>query len=487
MAAALVEDVTGTPRSTRIKNLLPDEGNDEHRLGNILEKLLSIAMASIQFGSKDRAPKKIPVDAESAADLLVLVGAAFDQHQLDQSRKILFQPGRRPASHHTPTPAQAATQQALTTGAFDFQSAEINVKLDTLAEQVAALTKAIQKPAGPTTGTAGPSYALAASKHAPKPNQTAHTEPGTRAKKPAPKQPSTRSTTTITLTQIDPAHPVFTDQATPRLLVALNSHLAKSKVKLSETSKTCIEVKSIQRHMSNDMVLYLESPATADSLRKQVNTWLPAFSNQLAIKPDTHAVLVHGIPTTFNPQNPDHLEDLIASNGDRLANITAVRWMNPKVVEEEQKRYSSIIILLNDREAAQRCAKDQIWYRFNKKRTELGKRPPTRCFNCLKSGHPAAACPNPPLCPYCGDGHHAHTCSLKGKTPPKCTSCAREKMKRDTHVNIKGIFAANPTDMMHSPFDPKCAVRQAPTPVDESSHSLRITTRSDENDMMINV
>lgn len=269
--------------------------------------------------------------------------------------------------------------------------------------------------------------------------------------------------------------------------MALNSHLTKSQVKLAETSKTCIEVKSIQRHMSNDMVLYLESPSIADSLRKQANVWLSAFSSRLAIKPDTYAVLVHCIPTSFNPQNPDHLEDLIASNGDRLANITAVRWMNPKVIEEEQKRYSSIIILLNDRDAAQRCVKDQLWYRFNKKRTELGRRPPTRCFNCLKTGHSAAACPSPPLCPYCADGHHAHTCSLKGKTPPKCTSCAREKMKKDTHVNIKVIFAANPTDMMHSPFDPKCAVRQTPTPTDESTHSIRITTRTDENDMMINV
>lgn len=104
MTATLVEEVTGTPRSTRIKNLLPDEGTDENRLGKILEKLLNVAMASIQFGSKGRAPKKIPLDAESAADLLVLVGAAFDQHQLDQARKALFQPGRRPVSGHAPTP-----------------------------------------------------------------------------------------------------------------------------------------------------------------------------------------------------------------------------------------------------------------------------------------------------------------------------------------------------------------------------------------------
>lgn len=210
--------------------------------------------------------------------------------------------------------------------------------------------------------------------------------------------------------------------------------------------------------MSNDITLYLESQGRADPRRKQVSVWLPTFSGQLTIKPDTHAVLVHSIPTTFNPENPEHLEDLIASNGDCLSSITAIRWMNPKVIEEEQERYSSIIILLSDSEAALRCIKDQVWYRFNKKRTKLGKRPPTLCYNCLKGGHAAASCPTPPLRLYCGDSHHAHTGRNKRKTPPKCTLRAMKNMKHDVQVKIKGIFAANPIDMLHSPFDPKCAV-----------------------------
>lgn len=90
LTPAHIEEVTGKPRSTCIKNLLPEGSSDEHQLGNILEKLLSIAMVSIQFGSKGQAPKKILVDADSAAEILVLVGAAFDQHQLDQSKKTLF-------------------------------------------------------------------------------------------------------------------------------------------------------------------------------------------------------------------------------------------------------------------------------------------------------------------------------------------------------------------------------------------------------------
>lgn len=61
------------------------------------------------------------------------------------------------------------------------------------------------------------------------------------------------------------------------------------------------------------------------------------------MKEETYAILVHGIPTTFNPKNPEHLEDLIASNGDRLSSFSAIRWMNIKSVEEDNKRYSSLI------------------------------------------------------------------------------------------------------------------------------------------------
>lgn len=221
----------------------------------------------------------------------------------------------------------------------------------------------------------------------------------------------------------------MTDQTPPRILVALNSHLASKQIKTHENNKLCVEVRSVKRHTFNDLILHLESPSHAETLRKSVETWLPSFSPNLTLKPKTHAILVHGIPTTFNPQNPDHLEDLIASNGDRLASLKSIRWMNTKEVEEEKKNYPSIILFLADREAAQRCVRDQIWYRFNKKRTEAGKKPPPRCYNCLKAGHTAAACPQKALCPYCGDEHHAHTCTKKGTTPPPSARRAHAKRK----------------------------------------------------------
>lgn len=63
-------------------------------------------------------------------------------------------------------------------------------------------------------------YALAASKHAPKSHQTAPKATETGHRKPAPRLTAHKLTTTITLTQKDPNHPVFADQDALKLLVA---------------------------------------------------------------------------------------------------------------------------------------------------------------------------------------------------------------------------------------------------------------------------
>lgn len=249
----------------------------------------------------------------------------------------------------------------------------------------------------------------------------------------------------------------------PKLVMALNEMIRQCNVKLQPTDHHTIQVKTVQRRPSNQLVLHLENQASAKALAERQADWLPKLSTNLELKPERHAVLVHGIPTTFDPKIEDHLEDLVASNREMLSSITSVRWLNQKAVEEDKKRYSSLLITMTSADHAALCVKNQVWYRYKKHRTELGRRAPIRCFNCMKTGHAASACPSPPLCPYCGEAHHAHTCKAKGLSPPKCTSCARAKKNHSPHLTIPQIFEAHATDLGHSPFDPRCAVRVAQT------------------------
>lgn len=266
---------------------------------------------------------------------------------------------------------------------------------------------------------------------------------------------------TVTLSQVNPAAPAWTTETTLQLVRATNVILKEANVRLKETDNGPIQIKAVQRHYSNDLVLHVETPAHAKALKDTASSWLPSLSQSLAIKPDLHAVLVHGVPTTFDPAIEEHLEDLRVSNGEMLSSMTSVRWVNPKAIEDGEKHFSSLIILLTNADHASQCVKEQVWYRFKKRRTEAGRRPPVRCYNCLKTGHTASACPATPLCPHCGDDHLAHTCKFKNNTVKKCTSCARAKKELSPHLTMKNIFEGFETDLAHSPFSPLCAVRVA--------------------------
>lgn len=473
------EEVTYTPRSTRIRNLFPTSGSDAP-LGDMIDKLLEVAMSSIVLG---RQTKKVQVDVNSAADVLVLIGAIHDRYQLDAARRCIFQPGRQtqPGPQAPPPPPQLDPLRALAANTtFDFQAAGVMDKLSELAAQVSNLTTMVQqdKP-GPRRQPRGPLYALAASKHAPESQAAAPTRPPKSAGRPQARQ----TLNTITLVPVDNATPACISTPVPKLVIALNAIIKEGGIKLQPADPHTIQVKTIQRRPSNQLVLHLEKQAYAKALAERQADWLPKLSTSLELKPERHAVLMHGIPTTFDPKIEDHLEDLIASNGDMLSSVTNIRWLNQKAVEEDKKNYSSLLITMNNADHAALCVKNQVWYRYKKHRTELGRRAPIRCFNCLKTGHAASACPSPPLCPYCGEAHHAHTCKAKGLSPPKCTSCARAKQRQSSHLTIPQIFETHITDLAHSPFDPKCAVRIAQT-LHRPQPDQELSNRSDEDAAM---
>ncbi|KAH9807410.1 hypothetical protein DFH28DRAFT_938655 [Melampsora americana] len=89
-----VQEVTGTPRTERMARLIP--GCEEDRsLTVMLAKLVAVANDAIQLPAKGRIAKKISIDTDTAADLLVLINGAFDLNEFEKSKRQLF---RKPAS-----------------------------------------------------------------------------------------------------------------------------------------------------------------------------------------------------------------------------------------------------------------------------------------------------------------------------------------------------------------------------------------------------
>lgn len=120
----------------------------------------------------------------------------------------------------------------------------------------------------------------------------------------------------------------------PALIIAINNILTSLNIKESPADVKPIQVRLVHRHPSNDLVLYTTTSNQAEKLRNLGDKWLPMFSKKLTLRLQIFTVVVHGIPTSFNPTCPDHLEMLKAMNPDTLSTPPLfVKWISPQAVQ----------------------------------------------------------------------------------------------------------------------------------------------------------
>ncbi|EGG03975.1 uncharacterized protein MELLADRAFT_108877 [Melampsora larici-populina 98AG31] len=149
-------ELTGSPRTNRMQDLFPG-GAESRSLKEMVGKLLEVIKAGFPLANKSKKAQKISVDVETAADILVLTGAVYDKVMYDDARRNFT------------TPAALAGAESKSRPII-FKGKATDDTLAALTEQMAYLTSAVenlqpkqQQKKGPTA----PSYALAASKHAP--------------------------------------------------------------------------------------------------------------------------------------------------------------------------------------------------------------------------------------------------------------------------------------------------------------------------------
>ncbi|KAG0143929.1 hypothetical protein CROQUDRAFT_65673 [Cronartium quercuum f. sp. fusiforme G11] len=244
-AQDLAEDVSRTPRSAQMANLCP-EGHTNTSLEDLINKLLGTMNAAFQLGNKRANTKSITIGIETAADLLVLhcqdicIGWAYP---------MFYHPKICDAVHPPTLPGQDGS---------------VKDQLKVLTEQVQQLASANnpqqqQRPAGPQLN----SYALAASKHAPKSHVMKKQKPPQRRIISTKKK---RAPNTILLNQIDARKPDLTEIPLAAIIRDLNLQLRTQKIKLKEEDAHTISLKAVQHLPSNDLVIHLISEAHADRL-----------------------------------------------------------------------------------------------------------------------------------------------------------------------------------------------------------------------------
>lgn len=467
-----VDEITGTPRSARIAKLFPGgSGAASKPLKVLNERLIDATRATLI--PKTKTSKSVKVDVDSAADILLLEGLIQEQASLNEARRVVFEPGRQTIA----SPFTAPSSQ------FEFCVSSLSDKLDLVVEQLTKLGSFQNGPAPGKQAQAVKSYALAASKHAPEPaTQTYGTRPARRAQPKPVVGP--RPDHSITLNQRDPANIAGSDKSIPELIRYLNAQLKVCKVKLTPSDPTDIEFRNIHRHPSGDLVIYLDTAKQAQAPRSQAAAWLPKISANLSIKQEIHSIIVHGVPTTFNPTRQEDVDLLKTCNGTLLEGALSFRWLKKDTPEDPSKRHSSLLIGFGSLAQASLAARTKVWQGRGRHRTKLSGPPPTRCYNCRTTGHTAAACLQPPMCPTCAGPHQAHNCPSKGNSPLKCTACARRMLKLDPHVNLTCLFKDDHPGFLHHPFTATCSTRigdQIPNHHQEAPSGLIIIDQPDSS------
>lgn len=203
----------------------------------------------------------------------------------------------------------------------------LKARLDQLAKSLERIERVATAPTSSfnfrTSGpkTSAPSYALAASKHAPQQN-TAPRPLGfkpVQVRKTPPAPPAAiKSLNTFTLVQSTKDGKALASENYPTLITTINQKLADLKNKVSPSGEKTISIRSVHRHPSNDLVLYTTTSAQADALKAQHEAWIPTILDGLELHNPVHTIVVHGIPTSFNPSDSRHLEMLGAMNPDTL-------------------------------------------------------------------------------------------------------------------------------------------------------------------------
>lgn len=152
--------------------------------------------------------------------------------------------------------------------------------------------------------------------------------------------------------------------------------LNEAGIKVKPDDESPIMARNIHRHPSNDLVVYLDSHKQVQALRDQVASWLPKVSPHLALKQEVHSVIVHGIPTTFNPTRPEDIDLLKICNGTLLDDAIFLRWLRRDPADDPTKRHSSLLIGFKTLREASLAARTKIWHGRGRHRTELSGPPP---------------------------------------------------------------------------------------------------------------
>lgn len=244
--------------------------------------------------------------------------------------------------------------------------------------------------------------------------------PATKSSIPA--QPPSKGRNTeldTTLVQSNPSDPVYTLTLFPDLKKRIDTAISEAGV--TRADGKIVSIRAVSRHASKDLIITAHTLEDMNLLRNK--PWLTHFSEKLTIRKPIYAVIVHRIPTTFEPNKPEAIAELQDNNPGALTSLIKVMWANPKkalATGAEKKKHSSAVLHLEDPIQANNLMSRYCVFQGETHPTEKSRRSLLSCHKCANWGHTAARCLAPPSCARCAGKHLTINCNC---TEPDATKC----------------------------------------------------------------
>lgn len=202
----------------------------------------------------------------------------------------------------------------------------------------------------------------------------------------------------------------------------INKKLAFS-VNLHSTEDVPLSVMPIH-HQTGDLLIQFTSLRDAEAAILTHPWWGPMLDPSLCLEKPFYPVIVHGIPTSFNPENKEEVSNLQEIIEEILDLLETIKWVNRNSIDS-RNLFSSLLFHLRHPDETNKAIKNRLNFFSTLKVGEKMVHKHRQWFICQGIGHLTSRCTAEPKCPTCDDQHKRGS-PCKANNSPICVNCTKK-------------------------------------------------------------